>query len=99
MDHITVSPPLLTELAATPAQGYKGEIGSVLKAAESAQVDGKEKYEAILGDESAWRLAFTRSEAGKSEGKIIQAINIFNDMQEKLEAIVSKADTQLEPVD
>ncbi|ROV91502.1 hypothetical protein VMCG_09470 [Cytospora schulzeri] len=93
VDHITVSPPLLTELAATPAQGYKGGIGSALRAVESTQVDGKDKYEAILKDESAWRLAFTRSEAGKSEGKIIQAINIFYGMQESLEAIVNKMNT------
>ncbi|KUI55850.1 Transaldolase [Cytospora mali] len=93
VDHITVSPPLLTELAATAAQGYQGDIGSVMKAAEAAQGDGKDKYEVILEDESAWRLAFTRSEGGKSEGKIIQAINIFYEMQENLEAIVTKMDT------
>lgn len=56
-------------------------------------MDGKDKFEVILKDESAWRLAFTRSEGGKSEGKIIQAINIFYGMQENLEAIVAKMDT------
>lgn len=95
MDHITVSPPLLTELAATPAQAYKSEsdIGSVLKAAESTQAVGEDQYGAILRSESAWRLSFTRSEGGKSEGKIIQAINIFYEMQENLEAIVTKMET------
>lgn len=93
VDHITVSPPLLAELAATPAQGYEGSIGSALKAAENLRVDGKDRYEVLLRDESAWRLAFTRSEAGRSEGKIIQAINIFSEMQEDLEAMVVKMDT------
>lgn len=93
VDHITVSPPLLTELAATHVQDYKGEIGSVLKAADSAHVKGKDEYEVILKDEGAWRLAFTRSEGGRSEGKIIQAINIFYEMQESLEAIVREFDT------
>ncbi|KAK7738586.1 hypothetical protein SLS53_006107 [Cytospora paraplurivora] len=93
VDHFTISPPLLTELAATHVQDYKGEIGSVLKAAESAHVKGKGEYEVILRDESAWRLAFTRSEGGKSEGKIIQAINIFYSMQEELEAIVRRFGT------
>ncbi|ROW14211.1 hypothetical protein VPNG_04325 [Cytospora leucostoma] len=93
VDHITVSPPLLKELAATHVQDYKGDIGSVLKTAGSANVKGKGEYEVILRDESAWRLAFTRSEGGKSEGKIIQAINIFYSMQEKLEAIVRRVDT------
>lgn len=88
VDHITVAPPLLAELAATPAESYKGEIGSVLKAAASDDVPPKGQYEAILENESAWRLAFTRSERGKSEGKIIQAVNIFYEMQEVLEDMV-----------
>lgn len=88
VDHITVSPPLLAELAATPAESYQGDIGSVLKMAASDQVPPAKTYESILDNESAWRLAFTRSEKGKSEGKIIQAINIFYEMQEGLEQMV-----------
>lgn len=92
MDHITVSPPLLAELAATSAESFQGEIGSVLETAANDEVPPKSKYEAILEDESAWRLAFTRSERGKSEGKIIQAVNIFYEMQEALEDMVKKMD-------
>lgn len=88
VDHITVSPPLLAELAATPADSYKGQIGAVLKAAEGQEIPPAKLYEAVLEDESAWRLAFTRSERGKSEGKIIQAVNIFSEMQDGLEALV-----------
>lgn len=90
IDHITISPPLLAQLSNTPYEGYEGDIGSVLKAAENT-VD--EDYTAILQDESAWRLAFTRSGKGTSEGKIIQAINIFYEMQVSLEAMIKKLDT------
>lgn len=88
VDHITVSPPLLVALAATPEESYQGEIGSVLKVAAVDEIPPAKAYEGILENESAWRLAFTRSERGKSEGKIIQAINIFYEMQEGLEQIV-----------
>lgn len=57
--HITISPPLLAELAATTADGWKnqGVLGRELNHAS----------EAIPLDESAWRMAFTRSKAGKNE--------------------------------
>ena len=55
--------------------------------------DVKEDFAAILQDESTWRLAFTRSGRGMSEGKIIQAINIFYEMQINLEAMIKKLDT------
>lgn len=90
VDHITVSPPLLTQLSETRCDDYEGDIGSVLKAAENT---ADEDYKAILQDESAWRLAFTRSGRGTSEGKIIQAINIFYEMQVSLEALIKKLDT------
>ncbi|OIW28149.1 aldolase [Coniochaeta ligniaria NRRL 30616] len=80
--HITISPPLLAELAATTADGWKDRdvLGRELNHAS----------EAIPLDESAWRMAFTRSKAGKNEGKIIQAINIFADMQDQLENMARK---------
>jgi transaldolase len=78
--HITISPPLLAELAATPAEGWKDQnfTGRELNFASQA----------VPLDESAWRMAFTRSKAGKNEGKIVQAINIFADMQDRLENMV-----------
>lgn len=93
VDHITIAPLLLAELAATPVEGYKGEIGSVIKAAEQADAISNVVYKPFLKDEGAWRLAFSRSERGRSEGKIIQAINIFLEMQEGLEGMVKKLDT------
>ncbi|KAI2783897.1 putative transaldolase [Daldinia loculata] len=85
--HITVAPHLLTKLAETPANPWKGETGSVFKGkAEEEAVD----YSDIVEDESAWRLAFTRSQEGKGEVKIIQAINIFCEKQDGLEGLTRR---------
>ena len=78
--HITVSPPLLAELAATPAEGWKGQNIFARHANEPPR--------AVPLEVSAWRMAFTRSKAGKNEVKLIQAINIFADMQDQLESMV-----------
>lgn len=101
VDHITVAPALLAELAATPTEGYKGKIGSAVKSTKQPKElevggIGKNMYAQILEDEGAWRLAFSRSEEGRNEGKIIQAINIFFGMQEFLEALVRKMDDKVE---
>ncbi|KAK6829720.1 hypothetical protein PG987_010304 [Apiospora arundinis] len=85
--HITVSPPLLKKLSETPANPWEGDTGSVFQ--KQTGDDAFADYSAIVEDESAWRLAFTRSANGQSEGKIIQAINIFCEKQEKLEELVS----------
>lgn len=82
--HITVSPPLLIKLAETPADAWDGETGSVFAKADQ---ESFHDYGAIVDDEGAWRLAFSRSEHGRSEGKNIQAINIFCEKQEGLEGI------------
>lgn len=85
--HITVSPPLLAELAATPAEGWKSSdvVGQTLRATPIPPASAGDLYDSIVRDEAAWRLAFTRSSNGGSEGKIIQAINIFLRMQDDLE--------------
>ncbi|KAI0126299.1 transaldolase [Xylariales sp. AK1849] len=82
--HITVSPPLLIRLAETPANPWEGDMGSVFKHRDERQLGD---YESILDDEAAWRLAFTRSQEGKSEVKNIQAINIFCEKQDGLEGL------------
>lgn len=56
----------------------------------ATQDNSQEDFSHIPVDESAWRLAFTRSGRGTSEGKIIQAINIFYEMQVELEAMIKK---------
>lgn len=92
--HITVSPPLLAELAVTPAEGWRsrGVVGQTLKEAPVPPSSASKLYDQIIQDEATWRLAFTRSKEGRSEGKIIQAINIFSDMQDQLEAMVRSAE-------
>ncbi|KAI2622343.1 transaldolase [Hypoxylon sp. NC1633] len=85
--HITVAPHLLTELADTPAKSWSGEIGSVFKGQTEA---GIVDYGDIAEDESAWRLAFTRSQEGKAEAKNIQAINIFCNKQDGLERLAQQ---------
>lgn len=92
MHHITVSPPLLSELGATPAAGWHG-LGSIGKVAGSASpvTDADvQRLHAIIHDESRWRLDFTRSDGGKSETKLIQALNIFCDTQDSLEELARK---------
>ncbi|QUC19057.1 uncharacterized protein UV8b_03298 [Ustilaginoidea virens] len=83
--HITVAPPLLRQLAATDAASWTGSLGTYL--AQPVSLDAE--YDAILDDESAWRLAFARSAFGASEAKLVQAINYFCDFQEKMEALVA----------
>ncbi|KAI0144439.1 transaldolase [Xylariaceae sp. FL1272] len=85
--HITVSPPLLKQLAETPANSWEGDVGSVFK----GNFEGLfPDFSGIVDDQSSWRLAFTRHQSGTAEGKIIQAINIFNDKQDGLEDLARR---------
>ncbi|KAI1324655.1 transaldolase [Xylariaceae sp. FL0255] len=84
--HITVSPPLLAELAETPGESWNGEIGTVINKEISGEVYFHD-YTPILEDEGSWRMGFTRSGSGLAEGKIIQALNIFCDKQQALESL------------
>lgn len=85
VQHITISPPLLKQLAKRDATSWQGsQPGAFFSQVSLKQVD----YSHILQDESAWKLAFTRSGFGTSHGKIVQAINYFSDFQEKIEALV-----------
>jgi len=81
--HITVSPPLLAELAASKDQRLKNRGRGFFD-----DVEDSDTYDNVPRDESGWRMACTRSKTGKSEGKLIQAINIFADMQDRLEDMV-----------
>jgi transaldolase len=82
--HITVSPRLLAELAATTEDSVEEEQNTLFRRDAQQQLPVVE----VPLEESAWRMAFTRSKAGRSEEKIIQAINIFADMQDRLEGLV-----------
>ncbi|KAL7796765.1 hypothetical protein V8C37DRAFT_420130 [Trichoderma ceciliae] len=83
--HITISPTLLHALSRLDGNTMSNKLGKYFDI-ELAM----EKYASILQNESSWKLAFTRSGFGTSQGKIIQAINYFSDFQEKLEELVGR---------
>lgn len=85
--HVTISPVLLNELSRLDATAAKSGLGEYFAVTQPPENLDATKYSTILENESSWRLAFTRSGFGTSEGKIIQAINYFSDFQEKLEEI------------
>ncbi|KAH7140126.1 hypothetical protein B0J13DRAFT_446655 [Dactylonectria estremocensis] len=88
IQHVTVSPVLLRALVATDLSAWDGDLGAYFAQGPDNKSWDTRDYEALVQDESAWRLAFTRSKFGASEGKIISAINYFSDFQDKLEAVV-----------
>ncbi|KAA8569274.1 hypothetical protein EYC84_000935 [Monilinia fructicola] len=84
VNHITIAPALLRELAATPVEGYA--VQSIFdKSSEEEKVPSLINF----ASESDWRIAFTRSGKGEGERKLSQAINIFCDMQTQLEVMFS----------
>ncbi|KAF8864612.1 transaldolase [Acephala macrosclerotiorum] len=84
--HITIAPGLLTKLATTPASTL-----SVKSLFDEPKVDGKEEkgFVSFKDREAEYRIAFTRSENGEGERKLGQAINIFCDMQDEIEGMMS----------
>jgi transaldolase len=84
-DHITLSPPLFSELAITPAYSWnKGDIGIKFKESRSGGNVRVQKCE----DEAHWRFAFSREQDGEREAKLIRAINVFCNRQADLEFLV-----------
>ncbi|WAO93572.1 Transaldolase [Fusarium falciforme] len=90
IQHVTISPNLLRGLASTDLSSWNGTLGEYFAQGPANKSWETKDYGALVKDESAWRLAFTRSGFGSSEGKIIQAINYFADFQEKLEELVKQ---------
>ncbi|KAK4197387.1 putative transaldolase [Triangularia verruculosa] len=92
--NVTVSPGLLEQLAGTRAEGWTGAtVGMVERFAGGLEDEGRARgLERLVmeGDEAGWRMAFTRCEEGRAEGKLIQALNIFADVQERLEEVVRR---------
>lgn len=84
VDHITISPQLLSELANTPAEGWKGNVGSAFKA------EINEGTPEDCEDEGKWRLAFSREQDGEREAKLIRAINVFCKKQDELEDLANR---------
>lgn len=90
IQHITISAALLSELSARGVSTWGGKLGEYFAAGPEHRSWETRDYGKLSKDESAWKLAFTRSGFGTSEGKIVQAINYFSDSQEKLEDLVKQ---------
>ncbi|KAG5655488.1 hypothetical protein KAF25_000737 [Fusarium avenaceum] len=88
IQHVTISPNLLNGLASTDLSAWNGKLGDYFAQGPTNNSWETRDYHTLVKDESAWRIAFTRSGFGSSEGKIVQAINYFADCQEKLEELV-----------
>lgn len=85
--HITIAPSLLVELQRKSTEGLN--VKSLFDTRDEEVWRAGEKM--VWGmDEGRWRIDFTRSCAGDGEGerKLVQAINIFCDMQTKLEEMM-----------
>ncbi|KAL5317306.1 hypothetical protein ACEPPN_014401 [Leptodophora sp. 'Broadleaf-Isolate-01'] len=84
--HITISPGLLQELATTRASSNT-TVSLFDEGVLTADVPSFVKY---ADDQAAYRIAFTRSNGGDGEGerKLVQAINTFCNMQDKMEEMM-----------
>ncbi|CAD6593051.1 MAG: hypothetical protein ASARMPREDX12_006678 [Alectoria sarmentosa] len=88
VDHITIAPTLLRELASTEVDpSNTSNLPSLFDEIKTGadQIPPRLSY---ADDEEAFRMAMTRDANGANEGKLIQAINIFCDVQLKMEAMM-----------
>ena len=86
---ISIAPTLLKELSETSYAGDETKETSLFvgPAKKYSQPPSLVHFENAEGN---FRMAVTRSEGGESERKLIQAINIFCDVQTKLEEMMKK---------
>ena len=84
VNHITIAPRLLRELATTDANTVQTTSLFEDKAKEMIS----ERSHGLADDEARFRMAITREHDGDEERKLSQAINIFCDFQEKLEVMM-----------
>ena len=67
VDHITIAPALLRDLAATAVEGY------AVKSLFDGNGQGESQPNVLeFGNESLWRISFTRSGKGEAERKLSQ---------------------------
>ena len=88
--HITVSPPLLAELASTPHTEPTDNQAKPWFQSNELDEAAAADYQETVADEALYRIQFTRSKSGANEKKLVDAINIFCEMQSSLEALVQK---------
>ncbi|KAK5082948.1 hypothetical protein LTR05_006830 [Lithohypha guttulata] len=92
--HITIAPPLLRALNETTSAdvlAIDGNFSSLFENEEclrKVEATLPEQPLDLIDDEERFRMLFTRRDNGKQEIKQVKAINIFADMQVKLEEIV-----------
>lgn len=92
--HITISPPLLKALNTTDAEelSSKPELMSLFDKNDIVQQVARDVPDQplnLIDDEERFRILFTRRDNGLQEIKQVKAINVFADMQVKLEEVVS----------
>lgn len=85
-NHITIAPPLLRQLSETE---YNDDFNiSLFDKLEKRETHAKLSKQSYIDDEATYRLAVTRSENGRSEEKLTQALNVFCDAQAELVQMV-----------
>lgn len=84
VDHITIAPRLLQELADTKVDTYPSKSLFDGQATEGITAD----LHGLADNEARFKMAVTREHGGDEERKMSQAINIFCDFQERLERMM-----------
>lgn len=88
--HITISPPLLASLASTPASATSSTTPHFFdEVVENENKADAELLEAVTGEQT-YRIRYTRCKNGAAEKKLVDAINIFADFQDKIEEVVER---------
>ncbi|PWY96351.1 transaldolase [Aspergillus sclerotioniger CBS 115572] len=87
--HITIAPKLLEELAKQSLEDGV-PVPSLFETSIRSTYEVPKEPMSFLNDESGYQIAFTREGKGASQEKLIQAINIFCDMQDKLVGLFKK---------
>ena len=83
-DHITIAPTLLRALHDITDKSFESIFDD--RDLLSGEVPAKLS---LIDDEETFRISFTKNDQGLQEIKQIKAINIFANMQTKLEEIVA----------
>ncbi|CDM35867.1 hypothetical protein DTO013E5_5382 [Penicillium roqueforti] len=82
VDHLTISPGLLTQLT----QPYVGDVKSLLDIEPTLPIPAQEY--SLISDPGNYQIRFARDLGGASQIKLTEAINIFCDAQDKLELLM-----------
>jgi len=87
-NHITISPPLLAALAATPAPASAAPLffDEIVDEAEGEDAGLME----LANNEAKYRIRYTRLKNGAAEKKLTDAINIFADCQDATEELIRR---------